>query len=83
MVWNNFDRLLEGLALGLGLALVAIAIGAVAGLALAFASGGRSRVPRTLATAYVTLIRNTPILVIVLIVYFGLQYNQVPVEAPE
>jgi His/Glu/Gln/Arg/opine family amino acid ABC transporter permease subunit len=72
VIWDNFDRLLAGLALGLGLALVAIAIGAVVGLALAFASVGRSRVPRKIANAYVTLIRNTPILVIILIVYFGL-----------
>jgi polar amino acid transport system permease protein len=72
VVWNNLDRLLWGLALGLGLALVAIAIGAVAGLLLAFASTSRLRLLRAVVSGYVTLIRNTPILVIVLIVYFGL-----------
>jgi His/Glu/Gln/Arg/opine family amino acid ABC transporter permease subunit len=72
VVWNNLDRLLWGLGLGLGLALVAIAIGAVAGLLLAFASNSRVRAVRALVSGYVTLIRNTPILVIVLIVYFGL-----------
>jgi His/Glu/Gln/Arg/opine family amino acid ABC transporter permease subunit len=72
VVWNNLDRLLAGLALGLGLALAAIAIGAVAGLGLAFAATGRVRLLRGLVAGYVTLIRNTPILVIILIVYFGL-----------
>ena len=72
VVWNNLDRLLWGLALGLGLAVVAIAIGAVVGLLFAFASTSRHRVLRGAVSGYVTLIRNTPILVIVLIVYFGL-----------
>src|SRR5687768_11161045 len=72
VVWNNLDRLLAGLALGLGLALVSIAIGALAGVFLAFASTSRSRLLRGSVALYVTVIRNTPILVIVLIVYFGL-----------
>lgn len=72
VVWNNLDRLLWGLALGLGLATVAIAVGSLAGLVLAFASTSRLHLLRGLVSGYVTLIRNTPILVIVLIVYFGL-----------
>ena len=72
VIWQNFDRLLAGLALGLGLALVSIAIGALAGVVLGFASVGKNRTIRALVAGYVTLIRNTPILVIVLIVYFGL-----------
>jgi His/Glu/Gln/Arg/opine family amino acid ABC transporter permease subunit len=72
VIWDNFDRLLAGLALGLGLALVSIAIGAVFGLAFAFASAGRLRLVRGLVAGYVTIIRNTPILVIILIVYFAL-----------
>jgi polar amino acid transport system permease protein len=39
---------------------------------LAFASASRSRLLRGTVALYVTVIRNTPILVIVLIVYFGL-----------
>ena len=71
-IWDNFDRLLAGLALGLGLAFVSIAIGAVAGLALAFAGAGRLAAPRIAVASFVTLIRNTPILILVLIVYFAL-----------
>jgi polar amino acid transport system permease protein len=72
VIWANLDRLLSGLALGLGLALVSIAIGAAAGLAFAFAAVGKAPIPRRLVGAYVTVIRNTPILVIVLIAYFAL-----------
>ena len=72
VIWQNLDRLLAGLALGLGLALVSIAIGALAGVVLAFASVGKRRVLRGLVAGYVTVIRNTPILVLVLIVYFAL-----------
>jgi polar amino acid transport system permease protein len=72
VIWDNFDRLLSGLALGLGLAFVSIAIGAVAGLALAFAGAGRLAAPRIAVASFVTLVRNTPILILVLIVYFAL-----------
>ena len=72
VVWRNFDRLLEGLALSLGLAVVSILIGAVIGLAVAFALISKHRVASWPATAYVTLIRNLPILVLVLFAYFAL-----------
>ncbi|MEZ5931150.1 MAG: amino acid ABC transporter permease [Alphaproteobacteria bacterium] len=72
VVWRNFDLLLSGLALGLGLALVSIAIGCVIGLALAFGMVSRNRLLRALASIYVTAIRNTPILVIILFAYFAL-----------
>jgi len=72
VIWQNFDRLLAGLALGLGLAIVSIAIGALAGVILGFASVGGNRPLRAAVAGYVTVIRNTPLLVIILIVYFGL-----------
>jgi polar amino acid transport system permease protein len=72
VVWANFDSLLWGLALGLGLALVAVAIGAVAGLVLAFVAVGPSRLGRAVVAGYVAIVRNTPILIIVLMAYFAL-----------
>lgn len=72
VVWANAGELLGGLALGLALAIVSIAIGAVIGLFAAFAALGRSAALRRGVTAYVALIRNTPLLVIVLIAYFAL-----------
>ncbi len=72
VVWRSFDRLLEGLGLSLLLAVGAIAIGIAIGLVLGFALVSRSGVARRLAGLYVTIIRNTPILVLVLFVYFAL-----------
>lgn len=71
-VWASFDRLLSGLAIGLGLSVVAVAIGTVLGLLAAFASVAPYRGVRAIATTYVSLIRNLPLLVIVLLAYFAL-----------
>jgi His/Glu/Gln/Arg/opine family amino acid ABC transporter permease subunit len=72
VIWNNADHLLSGLFLGLALAFFSILIGSAIGLACAFAASGQSRVLRVVVAGYVTAIRNTPILVIVLIAYFAL-----------
>lgn len=72
VVWRNFDSLLVGLALSLGLAIVSILVGACIGLFLAFALISKNRYARIPAAAYVTILRNLPILVLVLFVYFAL-----------
>jgi polar amino acid transport system permease protein len=71
-VWRDFDLLLSGLALGLGLAIVSILIGCVIGLAAAFAMISKQGWLGRIAGAYVTVIRNTPILVLILFTYFAL-----------
>ena len=71
-VWRSFDLLLGGLALSLGLAIVSIFIGAAIGLAVAFALTSKSRLVGAPARLYVTIIRNLPILVLVLFAYFAL-----------
>jgi len=71
-VWRSFDRLLAGLGLSLMLAVVAILIGCAIGLFVAFALRSRSSWLRSPAALYVTVIRNTPILVLVLFTYFAL-----------
>jgi glutamine transport system permease protein len=71
-VWRNFDLLAAGLWLGLLLALVSIAIGVVVGLVVGFVLSGKPSVQRGIATTYVALIRNTPILVLILFTYFAL-----------
>ena len=71
-VWRSFDLLLEGLALSLGLAFAAILVGCLIGLFTAFGLVSKSIVLRKPAGFYVTAIRNTPILVLVLFSYFAL-----------
>jgi polar amino acid transport system permease protein len=72
VIWANAGNLAGGLALGLALALLAIAIGAVIGLVAAFAAIDGSPALRRAAAGYVTFVRNTPLLVIVLVAYFAL-----------
>ncbi len=71
-VWRNFDLLLSGLGLGLVLALVSIAIGCVIGLFTAFGMLSKHRLLRWAAHGYVSAIRNTPILVLILFTFFAL-----------
>ncbi|RUM24354.1 amino acid ABC transporter permease [Rhizobium vallis] len=71
-VWRSFDQLLEGLLLSLGLAFISILIGAAIGLIIAFALISKSRWLQRPAALYVTIIRNLPILVLVLFAFFAL-----------
>ena len=64
--------MLQGLALSLGLAFVAILIGCVLGLVTAFGLTSKSGLLRRIARTYVTVIRNTPILVLVLFTFFAM-----------
>jgi polar amino acid transport system permease protein len=72
VVWADFHNLLWGLGLGLLLAICAVAIGSAIGLVAAFAAIGPSRAARIVVRLYVSVMRNLPILVIVLVAYFGL-----------
>jgi len=72
VIWRNFDRLTNGILLGLGIAVVALAIGCVIGILLAICRESRFRVLRIPATAFVELVRNVPLLLLVFFVYFGL-----------
>ncbi|MRG57704.1 ABC transporter permease subunit [Phyllobacterium sp. SYP-B3895] len=71
-VWRSFDLLLQGLALSLTLAFGAILIGAIIGLITAFGLISKNGFIKRPAGIYVTIIRNTPILVLVLFSYFAL-----------
>jgi polar amino acid transport system permease protein len=71
-VFADFPELLSGAALTLSLSLAAMAIGLLVGTlgALALDSGGR--VLRAVVRIYVEAIRNTPFLVQLFLVFFGL-----------
>lgn len=71
-VWDNFDKLVAGLLLGLGLAAVSLAVGVVLGFVCAFARLSPVRPLRLAAWFYVELFRNSPILLLIFFVFFGL-----------
>ncbi|MBI2755892.1 MAG: amino acid ABC transporter permease [Chloroflexi bacterium] len=70
----------EGLVVTLFLGLTAFGIGCVAGLALALMRLSSARPLRTLAIAYVSVFRGTPMLVQILLIYFGLPQFGIIIE---
>jgi len=72
MVFAQFDSLLNGLFLGLSLAVASLLIGVLLGLFMAFLAISKNRGLKKIAGFYVTLLRNTPLLVLIFISYFGL-----------
>jgi len=61
--------LLKGLLMTILLALLAVSFGAFLGLVPAFMRMSRNKILKTVATAYVEIIRGTPLLVQVLLIY--------------
>jgi His/Glu/Gln/Arg/opine family amino acid ABC transporter permease subunit len=71
MLQVYLPSLLEGLRLTIWLALLALVLAMVFGLAGAAAKLGRSPALRRIATAYTTVIRGVPDLVLMLLVFYG------------
>jgi polar amino acid transport system permease protein len=73
LIWRYFwNRLGWGLVLSLELALVSILIGMVIGLVLALAFTDRGKPTRALVAAYVEIIRNIPLLLLIYLVFYGI-----------
>lgn len=71
---NNFLDLLQGLGLGILMAVISLTVGMLIGLAVALLAD-RGRGPGTaIAMLYTGTIRNTPLLLLIFITYFGLPY---------
>ena len=72
LIWRHFDKLWSGLILSLELAILSIGIGCIIGLALAvlYVSGGRFL--RAVIAAYVEVIRNVPLILLVYLVFYGI-----------
>lgn len=70
-VFQNIDLLLRGVGLTLLLFLVAFVFALVAGLFLGIARGSRRRWLNWLATAYIEVFRNTPVLVQLVWFYYA------------
>jgi len=71
-VFNNFDVLLEGMWLTLQLSAVTMALGLVVGIVGAMMRTSGLKLLRWPAAVYVEVIRNTPLLVQLFIIFFGL-----------
>lgn len=72
VIWRSTNDLLYGLWLDVYMACLSVFAGTLIGLLVAFALVSRIKVIRVLAQTYVTLIRNIPLMIIVLFIYFGL-----------
>jgi polar amino acid transport system permease protein len=72
LVWRHAWRLWWGLGLSLQIALASLGIGMVIGIicAIAYTDGGRAM--RTAVAGYVEFIRNTPLLLLVYLVFYGI-----------
>lgn len=71
-VFANWDRLLVGAWLTIQLSALSIVLGFVVGTLCAIADKGNSTILHILVKTYVEIIRNTPLLVQVFLVFFGL-----------
>jgi len=72
VIWNNIGMMLEGLGLGLLLAIISLFLGVVFGLVVAFGAVSSKPILKRLTSTYTALFRNTPLLVLVFLTYFGL-----------
>lgn len=74
IIWDPIDRqrFLVGLALTISLALLTVVISLVIGVLGAWMKGSRWTFPRQLVTLYVEVFRNTPLLIQLFFLYFGL-----------
>jgi polar amino acid transport system permease protein len=71
-VWRGLPYLVQGAGLTVLISLVAMVLAAALGLALAVLTQTAGRLARRLVEAYVEVFRNTPLLIQIFIVYFGL-----------
>ena len=71
-VWRGLPYLLEGAGLTIFISGVAMALALALGMGMAALSQAAGRLPRRLVGAYVEVFRNTPLLIQIFLVYFGL-----------
>lgn len=77
-VFDHKDLFINGLGLALWLSVVGLAIGSGIGLVCAFARSSGNRILHVVVTTYVEFIRNTPLLLLLFIFYFGLPQGWPP-----
>ena len=72
VLWNNWEVLLQGVWLTLQLSAAATVIGLIVGMVGALCRTSGNRFLEAIATLYVEAIRNTPFLVQLLFIFFGI-----------
>ena len=72
VVTRNLDILAPGIGLTIVLSVASIAVGLGLGIIVAASRMSRRAIPRLVSTSYVEIVRNTPLLVQLLLLYFGL-----------
>ena len=72
VIWDNWELLLQGVWLTLQLSAAATVIGLIVGIVGALCRTSGNRFVGAIATAYVEAIRNTPFLVQLLFIFFGI-----------
>ena len=72
VVTRNLDILAPGIGLTIVLSVASIAVGLGLGIIVAASRMSRRVIPRLVSTSYVEIVRNTPLLVQLLLLYFGL-----------
>ena len=72
VIWENWDLLLAGVGLTLQLSALAIVLGLLVGIVGALCRTSGNRYVSLLAATYVEAIRNTPFLVQLLFLFFGI-----------
>ena len=65
-------EMLRALWLSIWITLVSFAVGSFGGVLLSLAKTGPSRIVSVVASSYIELIRNTPLLIQLYLIYFGL-----------
>lgn len=72
VVFRNIDVFMEGLGLGLFLAAISLTLAIIIGLIIALGAVSNHKTMKKAARVYVTIFRNTPLLILIYIIYFGL-----------
>ena len=83
VVWDHWPELLDGAVATLWMSCAAFALGLAFAVLCTFARTSRSRVLRGAVRGYVEVIRNTPLLVQLFIVYFSLPSLGIRIEADQ
>ena len=71
-IWPYLPEMLRALWLSVWVTLVSFAVGSLGGILLSLAKTGPSRIVSVVASGYIEAVRNTPLLIQLYLIYFGL-----------